>query len=607
MQLLILAAGLGRRLDPLTSTTPKCLVEVNGQPIILGALDHFSRYGLQRIVIVIGHLGDRVREVLGSHHGTIPIHYVENPAYEDTNNIYSLWLAREYCDCDTILMEGDVLFQAELAELLCTGPLGNIALVDVFKPHMDGTVVEVNEQMEICKVIPGALQNEDFDYGGKYKTVNVYSFQADYLQRAFIPALRDYMRLHGTDKYYELVISALIASGNTEIRVLPVAGSKWIEIDDFVDLERAEILFSTPEQIYQDVEGLYGGFWRYDFSDYSYLYNLYFPPAAMLSELRRNMRQVLCNYPSGLSELLTYLHNWVGVGADRLAIGNGASEIIATIKRTVLKRMTITVPTFNEYYDGLPDEQVNFYHSEPDGFVIDCSAFAEAVEQSGSNVAVLVNPDLPSGLLLQKAELVTLLQRLAHIDLILVDESFIEFSDPKDKNSLLMDLELYPNLLVVRSLSKDLGVPGLRLGYAASNNQPLINLLRREMPIWNINGLAEYFLAILPKYRREFEESCSRVIADREYFYARLTDVPGIQVFPSSTNYFLVRLPPGCPSDELKKHLFINGNILVKDCSNKAGLQPRQYIRIAVRTQRESDEFISHFTSAMAHFSDSEY
>jgi len=281
---------------------------------------------------------------------------------------------------------------------------GNIALVDVFKPHMDGTVVEVNERMEICNIIPGALQTEEFDYKGKYKTVNVYSFQADYLQ------------------------------------------------------------------------------------------------------------------------------NWVGVEVDKLAIGNGASEIIAAIKRTVLTRMTVAVPTFNEYYDGLPDHKINFYHSEPNDFTIDLLGFAESVEQSGSNVAVLVNPDLPSGLMVKKPDLAKLLHRLAHLDLVLVDESFIDFAGTEEENSLIADLELYPNLLVIRSLSKDLGVPGLRLGYAASSNQSLVNLLRREMPIWNINGLAEYFLAVLPKYRREFEESRRQVIADREYFYARLIEVPGIGI-----------------------------------------------------------------------------
>jgi histidinol-phosphate/aromatic aminotransferase/cobyric acid decarboxylase-like protein len=503
-------------------------------------------------------------------------------------------------------MEADVLFQPELAEKLCAEMPGNIALVDYFKPHMDGTVVEVNERMEICNIIPGALQTEEFDYKDKYKTVNIYSFQADFLQHSFLPALQDYMQLHGKDKYYELVISALITSGNTQIRALTVAGSKWIEIDDFVDLERAEIMFSTPQQIYKQVDGLFGGFWRYDFADYSYLYNLYFPPAAMLSELRRNMRQVLCNYPSGLREILAYLQNWVGVEADKLAIGNGASEIIAAIKRTVLKRMTVAVPTFNEYYDGLPDHKINFYHSEPNDFAIDLVAFAESVEKSGSNVAVLVNPDIPSGLMLKKPGLAQLLQRLAHLDLVLVDESFIEFAGTEEEHSLLMDLELYPNLLVIRSLSKDLGVPGLRLGYATSSNRSLVNLLRREMPIWNINGLAEYFLAALPKYRREFEESRRLVIADREYFYARLIEVPGIRVFPSSTNYFLVRLPQCCPGDELREHLFVNGNILVKDCGNKAGLESRRYIRIAVRTQKESDEFILRFCASLDHFSATE-
>ncbi|MEM1154153.1 MAG: aminotransferase class I/II-fold pyridoxal phosphate-dependent enzyme [Pseudomonadota bacterium] len=602
MQLLILAAGMGRRLDPLTRSTPKCLVRVNGEAILPQALGQFTALGLERIVIVIGHLGDAVRQALGSDFQGVPIHYLDNPVYDQTNNIYSLWLARDCCDRETILMEADVLLTVRLAELIYRAPHGNVALVDSFKSNMDGTLVELDDNMQICSMTPGAEQGEDFDYAGKYKTVNAYRFQADYLQEKFMPALEHYMRVHGKDRYYELVISALIAERGSGITALEVGDEKWIEVDDFVDLERAEVLFSTPDQVYDKVDGLYGGFWRYDFKDYSYLHNLYFPPPGMLSELRRNMQRLICTYPSGSREILNYLQNWVGVPATQLVIGNGVSEIIAMIKRRLVRRMAIPVPTFNEYYDGLADDQLHFYLSEKDEFVINPTAFADEVEASGANVAVLVNPDLPSGRLLDKADIAALLMRLAHLELIVVDESFIEFSDAGDNNSLLADLNEYPNLLVIRSLSKDLGIPGLRLGYAASSNTSLIELLRKELPIWNINGIAEFFLAILPKYRRQFVDSCGDVIADRNSFYQRLCKLPGVEVYPSQANYFLIRLPPECSSGELRKRMFTEGNILVKDCSNKAGLEPGRYIRIAVRRADDNRKFIEVFSEALTYY-----
>ncbi len=600
MQLLVLAAGMGKRLDPMTRDTPKCLIEVNGTPIIINALDIITRTSVSRIVIVIGHLGEKVKAVLGSHYNGVPIEYVENPIYDKTNNIYSLWLAQEFFDQDTILMESDVYFQPQLISQLCSSPGSNIALLDRFESHMDGTVVTVNDRMEVSTMTPASEQTEDFDFTDTYKTVNLYTFTADYLQDTFQPALQDYIGEHGRDMYYELVIAALISSGAAGLSAMFVGDANWIEIDDFVDLEQAEILFSDPEQLYEKVRGLHGGFWRYGFVDHCYLYNLYFPPTSLLAEIRRNLKQVLCSYPSGLNEILSYLSNWVTVDPCNLAIGNGASEIIAALKRTMLDRMTLAVPSFNEYSDGLSEEKLNFYYSENDGFVLDVNRYADSVKQSKSNIAVLVNPDLPSGHLLQRAQLHHLCSRLAHLDVIVVDESFIEFASVEESYSLLPELWRYPNLLVIRSMSKDLGIPGLRLGYAASSNLGLIQTLRGELPIWNINGMAEYFLAILPKYRRQFRDARVQVIADREYFYRELRTIPEINVFESAANFIMVKLPPGCESDALTRHLFINGNILVKDCSNKPGLKHKSWLRLTVRNREQTDEFIPKFRASLS-------
>jgi len=600
VQVLILAAGMGWRLDPLTSNTPKCLVEVNGTPIVINALNILTRHPLDRIVIVIGHLGERVKQVLGDQFNGVPIEYVVNPIYDSTNNIYSLWLARDYLRIDTILIEGDVYFQHTVVSPLFSNPVGNIALVDRFKAHMDGTVVEINDRGEIDNMIPRSEQSDEFDYADKYKTVNIYSFQGRYLEQVFQPALSEYIEKHGRDIYYELVIAALIRSNKTLINAMLVNQAEWIEIDDFIDLERAEVLFSTPEQRYQRVKQLYGGYWRYDFVDYSYLYNLYFPTPPLLTELKRNMRQLLCSYPSGVQEILTYLQNWVSVDVDKLAVGNGASEIIAALKRKLLIKMTISVPTFNEYYDGLESNQVCFHYSLKNDFCMDTSSYIAAVRASNSNMAVLVNPDLPSGHLMQRQQLKELCDQLSDLDIIVLDESFIEFSSPEGEASMMAYLDEFPNLVIVRSLSKDLGVPGLRLGYAASSNSRIIDILRSELPIWNINSIAEYFLAILPKYRRDFRDACCSVMADREYLYGELKKIPNIKVYPSAANYFLIRLPPGCPSDAFREHLFINGDILVKDCSNKEGLEDRSWIRLAVRSRDQTNHLIPRFRASLS-------
>jgi len=599
MQVVILAAGLGRRLDPLTQNTPKCLIEVNGTPIIINTLNLLTHYELERIVIVIGHLGNTIKKRLGNNFNGVPIKYVENKKFKKTNNVYSLWLVRNLLNLDTILIEGDIFFEAKTIKKLFSKNVQNIALLDHAKQCTEGTMVEINDKNEIHKMIPAREQGLDFNYRGKYKTVNIYSFTKDYLKKIFIPALDKYIKTQGRGAYYELIIGALISHGHSNIKAILVNKSKWVEIDDFVDLEKAENLFAKPDQLYQKVDQAYGGFWKYNFVDFSYLYNIYFPIQPLYTELKYNMKQLISNYPSGQKEIIGNLSNWVKVDSDSLAIGNGTCELISVIKQKTLKRMTITVPTFNEYYDHLSNDQVNYYYHDTDSFKLDLDAFIKSVNKSNSNMAVLINPDLPSGQLLERKDLIYLLKELTHLDAFILDESFIDFSSPIDDHSLLSEIDQHKNLVIIRSLSKDLGVPGLRLGYAASSNSKFIQKLRVNIPIWNINGMAEYFLAILPKYRREYKESCKKIISDREYFYSELSKIKNIKVFSSAANYILVKLTGSQKSDNLKKHLFVHHNILIKDCSNKKGLENKKYIRLSVRKKKEIDSFLPKFKDSL--------
>jgi len=557
MQVVILAAGVGRRLSPLTNNVPKCLVEVNGTPIIVQTLDALTKYNLNRIIIIIGHLGSQVKKRLGKEYNGVPITYIENHVYSKTNNIYSLWLARNFLNQDTILMECDIFFEPKVIKKLFQ-KRKNITLVDKFLPFMDGTFVEVTKDMKISRMVPARDQTEGCNYSDKYKTLNIYSLTKKYLQEVFVPSLSLYIKTHSHNQYYELILGALIYLGNTSISAVDVGGSKWAEVDDFVDLERAEAMFINMAQLFKKVDRAYGGYWRYDL-----------------------------------------MSCWVETNSKYLAIGNGACEIISILKREIVRKITFAVPSFNEYEAHLEKDQINYYTSGSPDFSIDVDKFIASVKKSDSNAALIINPDIPSAQFLKPSLIRYLAKKLSHLDALIVDESFIDFAFSGKNVSMMPQLENLKNLIIVRSLSKDVGIPGIRLGFAASANKDMIALINTQMPIWNINSVAEYCLSILPKYRQEYRKACARVIEDRDYFYSKLVRIPGIKVYPSSANFMFVELKNGVKSDSLKKHMFIHANMLIKDCSNKRGLRDRKFIRISVRAKEDIDAFLPEFVASL--------
>lgn len=247
MQALILAAGYGRRLRPITDTIPKSLVEVNGKPLLINALDCLSDRNISEVLLVVGDKKQIIIDRIGHEYNGMKITYIENPLYRETNNVYSLWLARDYIKSDIIMLECDLYYRSKLIELVLQGKADCNIAVSPFDPSsMSGTVVEVSGNTDVKSLIIKRDQTDEFlaiNSGKLYKTVNIYKFSKDFVIKKYMPAIDSYVRTQGVNSYYELVLGALIYYGNDNIKIVLADSSDWAEIDDVEDLRKAEEKF----------------------------------------------------------------------------------------------------------------------------------------------------------------------------------------------------------------------------------------------------------------------------------------------------------------------------------------------------------------------------
>jgi histidinol-phosphate/aromatic aminotransferase/cobyric acid decarboxylase-like protein/GTP:adenosylcobinamide-phosphate guanylyltransferase len=597
VQAVILAAGRGLRLMPITDEIPKSLVEVNDTPFIINELEALSEHKeIEEVIVVVGYKKELIKERVGDKYNGMKITYIENDEWNKTNNIYSFWMARRYIKEDFILLEADLFFEHRLLNSLFENRGKNIVLLSKYKPYMSGTVIEINEKSKAIKrLIPASDQDINFDHSDKYKTINAYSFTYNFFKTHLEPNLNLYAKTH-KQSYWELILGVLVYLNTPNIYPHVVDDSiKWYEIDDENDLEEANYMFADEKEKIKQISNLYGGYWRYDFLDFCFLFNLYFPPEHFYSKLSNELPQLIGNYSSIQSKISRLLSRWYyddGFNENNIIVGNGASEFIRILNRHLIKKITIPVPTFNEYED-MNKKRINYYVlNEREGFSLDADEFIKSVNDSDSNFAVVINPNNPTSALTERQEIVKILKNLKHLDGIIVDESFIDFTGDREGYSVQPLVNKYSNLIVLRSLSKEFGVPGLRIGYLVSSNKNIKKKIKKHLPIWNINSVAERFIELFPKYAEEYRQSIGRIIAERDSFYKKLKDIKMLKVFRPYANFIFCKiLNDDINSEVLCRRLFTDYNIFIKDCSNKTSLNDK-FIRIAVRTKQDNNTLI---------------
>ena len=599
MQAIILAAGMGKRLGEYTKHNTKCMVPVNGTPLIDRVLRQLSELDLRRVVIVVGYEGQQLMDYLGDNYQGLRIEYVNNPVYDKTNNIYSLSLAKDKLqEDDTLLIESDLIFDDGMFNLLVDNPYPNLALVAKYESWMDGTMVKIDDDNIIVDFVPKAAfrYSETDSY---YKTVNIYKLSKEFSQTKYVPFLEAYTKAVGKNEYYENVLRIITFLNGHDLKALPITNEKWYEIDDKQDLDIAEALFADEKDVIRKYYGRYGGFWRFPkMLDYCYLVNPYFNESRIIDEMEAYFRTLIAEYPSGMKVNTLLASKCWKVKEDYIIPGNGAAELIKNLMELLPGTLGIIRPTFEEYPNRRSKESLITFIPQDKDYRYTAKELMEYFGEHHAENLLLINPDNPSGNFIPIDDVITLAAWCgAQNTRLIVDESFVDFSIGFENNTLLHDkiLESYPNLVVMKSISKSYGVPGIRLGILCSADTELISKMKKMVSIWNINSFAEYFMQIFTKYEKDYKRACEKFIAEREDFEQKLRAIGFLRVMSSQANYFLCEILPPKNARQLVLTMLKRYNILVRDCSDKQGLDGKQYMRISVRNHEDNARFIAAF------------
>lgn len=596
MQAIILAAGMGKRLKELTQNNTKCMVKVNGVSLIDRLLHQLERQRLSRIVIVVGYEGQKLIDYIATLGISTPIVYINNPIYDKTNNIYSLALAKDYlCSEDTLLFESDLIVEDAAIDALVQDPRETLALVDKYESWMDGTCVKLAEDDSIESFVPGKA----FDFREKdeyYKTVNIYKFSRHFSQTHYVPFLDAYCKALGENEYYEQVLRVITMLDEPEIKGKRLDGQLWYEIDDEQDLDIAETLFApNDEDRTKLLQQRYGGYWRYPkMLDFCYLVNPYFPPKKLVEEIKASFEILLTQYPSGMKVNSLLAAKNFGVHRENIIVGNGAAELIKSLMESFDGKTGFVRPTFEEYPNRYNADNSVSMVPDNDNFSYTAEDIISFFDDKDIDNFVLVNPDNPSGNYIPKQGLLKLIEWAGNKNIkLVIDESFADFASEED-NTLIEQkiLTENPHLFVMKSISKSYGVPGLRLGVLASGNIEIIDRMKKDVAIWNINSFAEFYLQIAEKYKKAYASGLVKFKAERTRFAKELESIQGIRVIPSEANYFMAELTGNVTSKELTVSLLKKHNILIKDLSSKVKRESKNYVRIAVRNTWDNDRLL---------------
>jgi histidinol-phosphate/aromatic aminotransferase/cobyric acid decarboxylase-like protein len=319
-----------------------------------------------------------------------------------------------------------------------------------------------------------------------------------------------------------------------------------------------------------------------------------------------DLRKVLEFYPSQNHHVASLLEQPLGIDRRNIFICNGAVEAIqAGIHRFGGLRVGVVIPTFSPYYEYLRPDQQAFYFklAREDDFALNVDEFIEFTQANRLDTVCLINPNNPNGGYVPSADMHKLLEAFKELELVILDESFVDFAyedEQRSRRSLAVEAANMPHVMLVKSMSKDFGIAGLRAGYAVMSPQRVEALLSNGF-LWNISGLCEFFFRLFAEQQFQLEYGLARLryLDEASDFFLSLGEIESLRAYPTKANFCLVELDPALAIETLAPLLLIRYGVYIRDCSDKIGLEDGQYIRVAGRKQHENQLMLAALEDAI--------
>ena len=595
MQALILADMKKSSMNCLSGDGPDCMIQIDGISIIERMLKQLDNSKVSKVIIVVGRNKEKVIGAISNLNLKAEIVILENDSCEETGSIYSLFLAEEYLLLDdTVILNAQMIVEDSILESVLNEKKGCSVLVDTDKSWMTGETVSIGDDERVLSFGKKKISSVHSSTA-LYKMVGICRLDREFTEKYYIPVLETMIDVLGNSLDYSAPLNVIAMSEDVKIRALYIGNVHWREINNIEDINQATILFSKDKKSIADkMLGSWGGYWRYpDYLDYFYLVTPYYPPRELVEELQNNFKVLLEQYPSGMRVNAELAASAFGVSPESIIVGNGAAELIKSMMGFIKGKTGFVRPTFDEYPNRYTEIETVNYLVESEDFSYSASDLIEYFDKTTISNLVLVNPDNPSGNYIPKNDMLRMISWARDKGIkIIIDESFVDFSD--EINASLIDQEIlnqYPNLYVIKSISKSYGVPGLRLGVLASGDKRLISKMKVDVSIWNINSFAEFYMQICGKYRDSYIKSLDKFRKERTRFISKLQNLRYIRVIPSQANYLMVELLDGLDAEELKQRMLLEKKVFIKTLSKKIKGK-KQYLRIAIRNEADNDMFI---------------
>ena len=602
MQALILADQKKIGLSNLEKSKASCLIEINKVSVIERMLRQLDNSGMEKIILVVGNNKENLVKTVENLSLKTEVIIVKNDSYEESGSAYSLFLAKKYLALDdTIILNAQLMVEDAVLQSVLNKKNQSTVLVDASKNWMTGETVSIGDDERILSFGKKKISNT-YSSMASYKMVGICKFDRKFAEKYYIPVLETMINVLGNSLDYSAPLNVIAMSEDVEIRALYIGNAHWREINNIEDINQATILFSKDKKSVADkMLGSWGGYWRYpDYLDYFYLVTPYYPPCELVEELQNNFKALLEQYPSGMRVNAELAASAFGISPENIIVGNGAAELIKSMMGFIKGKTGFVRPTFDEYPNRYTDIETVNYLVESEDFSYSASDLIEYFDKTSISNLVLVNPDNPSGNYIPKGDMMKLISWARDKGIkAIIDESFVDFSDEIDSSLIDQEtLNRYPNLYVIKSISKSYGVPGLRLGVLASGDKKLISWMKTDVSIWNINSFAEFYMQICGKYRGLYLKSLEKFRKERNRFVSKLQKLGCIRVIPSQANYLMVELLDDLDAEELKQRMLLEQKVFIKTLSKKIKGK-KQYLRIAIRNEADNDMFVQKLTETL--------